>query len=63
MDDLAEVVGGFICINNNGQLEIRNISNAIGKNIFNSTSVVQGYIDSSTSKVTYNSGYRVSTSI
>lgn len=38
LDDLAECVGGFICIDNLGQLEIRYITNAISsKNLFNGT--------------------------
>ena len=43
LDDLAECVGGFICIDNNGQLEIRYITQAVGtKNLFNKDTITTG---------------------
>ena len=33
LDDIAEATGSFICINDNGQIEVRNITNTSSKNI------------------------------
>ena len=59
LDDIAEATGRFIRINNNNELIVKGFEVATGKNKFNSTSAFMGYINSSTSKISSSSGYRV----
>lgn len=61
LDDLAECVGGFICIDNNGQLEIRYITQAVGtKNLFNKDTITTGKYINNTGTLGSSGNYNVS---
>ena len=61
LDDIAEAVGGFICIDSLGQLEIRYSTQAVGtKNLFNKNTITTGKYINNTGTLGSSGNYNAS---